>query len=156
PHVPASLRERDRPITDTRTPLLPRYSPIRFGTAEIHVDSTPQADLVHPALPLIAALTDPPLDGGRRPPEQGAVPLDPADMGELPSLLLLVDHSVREGSSDSGRVISRRLQFVRTDGQGTLRFAGWAPHLDLEPLDAGELARVKPILEQSWLASGVE
>src|SRR5690606_6274504 len=72
------------------------------------------------------------------------------------SVLLLVDHSVREGASDSGRVISRRLQFVRTDGQGTLRFAGWAPHLDLEPLDAGELARVKPILEQSWLASGVE
>lgn len=156
PHVPASLRERDRQISDTRTPLLPRYSRICFDKAEIHVDGKPQADLVHPAHPLMAALIDQVLDGGRQLLKQGAVLLDPTDPGEAPSVLLLVDHSVREGASDSGRVISRRLQFVRTDAEGSLRFAGWAPHLDLEPLEEGDLARVQPLLEQPWLASGIE
>jgi hypothetical protein len=36
--------------------------------------------------------------------------------------------------SGDGQVISKRLQFVRVLPDGSATFAGWAPHLDLEPL----------------------
>ena len=156
PHVPALLRERDRQISDTRTPVLQRYARICFDKDEIHVDGKPVADLVHPAHPLMASLIDVVLGESRPLLKQGAVLLDPTDGGDVPSLLLLVDHSVREGASATGRTISRRIQFVSGDAEGNLRFAGWAPHLDLEPLAQEDLEHVQPLLEQSWLASDVE
>lgn len=156
PHVPALLRERDRQISDTRTPVLQRYARICFDKAEIHVDGKPVADLVHPAHPLMASLIDVVLGETRRLLKQGTVLLDPADNGETPGLLLLVDHSVREGDSATGRTVSRRIQFVRGDSEGNLRFAGWAPHLDLEPVSQEDLDRIQPLLEHPWLASGVE
>ena len=156
PHVPAVLRERDRQISDSRTPVLPRYSRICFDKSEIHVDGKPMADLVHPAHPLMAALIDLVLDDLQRSMREGAVLLDPTDEGTDPSLLLLVDHAIREGDGDKVRHISRRIQFVRADAGGDMRFAGWAPHLDLKPLDPADLARVQPLLAQPWLASGVE
>ena len=156
PHVPAVLRERDRQISDSRTPVLPRYSRICFDKSEIHVDGKPMADLVHPAHPLMAALIDLVLDDLQRTMREGAVLLDPTDEGTDPSLLLLVDHAIREGDGDKVRHISRRIQFVRADAGGDMRFAGWAPHLDLKPLDPADLARVQPLLAQPWLASGVE
>jgi hypothetical protein len=63
---------------------------------------------------------------------QGTVLVDPSDDGEQPSLLLLLTHEVKSGD---GQVISKRLQFVRALPDGSAAFAGWAPHLDLEPLD---------------------
>ena len=156
PHVPAVLRERDRQISDSRTPVLTRYSRICFDKSEIHVDGKPMADLVHPAHPLMAALIDLVLDDLQRTMREGAVLLDPTDEGTDPSLLLLVDHAIREGDGDKVRHISRRIQFVRADAGGDMRFAGWAPHLDLKPLDPADLARVQPLLDQPWLASGVE
>ena len=156
PHVPAFLRERDRQISDTRTPLLQRYSRICFDKGEIHVDGKPMADLVHPAHPLMGSLIDVVLGEFRPLLKQGAVLLDPVDNGDTPSLLLLVDHSIREGDSANGRTISRRLQFVSINAEGQLRFAGWAPHLDLEPVSEDSLACIRPLFEQPWLADGVD
>ncbi len=155
-HVPALLRERDRLISDTRTPVLPRYERICFDKSEIHVDGRPMADLVHPAHPLMAALLDVTLGDHRAKLKQGAVLLDPADPGDQPSLLLLVDHSIREGTGANTHTISQRLQFVRADATGNMSFAGWAPHLDMQPLSAADLALIEPLLEQPWLASGLE
>lgn len=156
PHVPAILRERDRQIAETRTPVLTKYERICFDKADVRVDGRPMADLVHPAHPLMAALLDVTLGDNRVALKQGTVLLDAADPGDVPSLLLLVDHSVREGSGSTARTISQRLQFVRTTADGAMSFAGWAPHLDLAPLSADDLARVQPLLEESWLASGIE
>lgn len=156
PHVPASLRERDRLISDARTPVLTRYERICFDKSEVHVDGRPQADLVHPAHPLMAALIDVMLGNFRPTLKQGSILLDPVDAGDQPSLLLLVDHGIREGSGTTTRTISQRLQFVRADAQGHMSFAGWAPHLDLQPLSAADRALVQPLLEQPWLASGLE
>ena len=155
-HVPASLRERDRQISDTRIPVLVKYERICFDKSEVHVDGRPMADLVHPAHPLMAALIDVMLGDHRAKLKQGAVLLDPADPGDQPSLLLIVDHSIREGTGTSTRTISQRLQFVRADATGKMSFAGWAPHLDLQPLSAADLALIEPLLEQPWLASGLE
>ncbi|MFT4256145.1 MAG: helicase-related protein [Pseudoxanthomonas sp.] len=156
PHVPAVLRERDRQISQSRTPVLTRYSRICFDKSEIHADGKPIADLVHPAHPLMAALIDLTLDKLQHGLREGSILLDPTDDGTEPSLLLLVDHAIREGSGDRQRQISRRIQFVRAHADGQMRFAGWAPHLDLQPLEAADLPRVQPLLEQPWLASGIE
>src|SRR5690606_32120159 len=88
PHVPALLRERDRQINDTRTPVLTRYARICFDKSEIHVDGKPVADLVHPAHPLMAALIDVILTEHQHSLREGSILLDPADEGTEPSLLL--------------------------------------------------------------------
>ena len=156
PHVPALLRERDRSISDSRRPLLQKYERICFDKQEIHVDGRRDADLVHPAHPLMASLIDVMLGDYRPALKQGAVLLDPSDPGEVPSLLLLVDHGIREGTGAAARTISQRLQFVRANAQGQIAFAGWAPHLDLSPLSVADQALVAPLLEEDWLASGIE
>jgi hypothetical protein len=156
PYVPGVLRERDRQISETRTPVLTKYERICFDKQEVHVDGRPMADLVHPAHPLMASLLDVTLGDHRAALKQGAVLLDPADSGEAPSLLLLVDHSIREGTGANARTISQRLQFVRADAQGNMSFAGWAPHLDLEHMSETDVERVATLLDEPWLASGIE
>jgi hypothetical protein len=71
-----------------------------------------------------------------------------------------VDHSVRE-SADTGhhtpqRIASRRLQFVEIDQQGNANHAGWAPHLDLQPIDAYDLKLVQSILNAPWINNDLE
>jgi SNF2 family DNA or RNA helicase len=156
PHVPALLRERDRQISDSRRPLLPKYERICFDKNEIHVDGRRNADLIHPAHPLMASLIDVMLGDYRPRLKQGAVLLDASDAGDTPSLLLVIDHSIREGSGAGTRTISQRLQFVRATETGDVSFAGWAPHLDLSPLSAADLSLIEPLLKAPWLASGIE
>jgi hypothetical protein len=64
---------------------------------------------------------------------QGAILVDPADDGEDPHLLFLLTHEIKSGDD---QVLSKRLQFVRVAPDASVTFAGWAPHLDLEPLAA--------------------
>ncbi|MCB1636817.1 MAG: DUF3883 domain-containing protein [Xanthomonadales bacterium] len=87
---------------------------------------------------------------------QGALLLDPQDPGQQPRLLLLVDHQIRDGSGQAQRVISRRLQFVSLRADGAQQFAGWAPHLDLQPLPSELHPRAEPLLAQDWLDAGLE
>jgi hypothetical protein len=88
--------------------------------------------------------------------KQGAVLLDPNDYGDTPRVLVLIDHSVREGTGANATTISRRLQFVSIHPDGAVRFAGWAPHLDLEPLSADDLKRIEPVLGADWIDKQVE
>ena len=105
----------------------------------------PMASLIHPAHPLMQAVTDLVLEQIRNKLKQGAVLVDPSDMGLAPKVMFLIDHSVKEGA-DSGRVVSRRMQFVEIDQQGKTANAGWAPHLDLQPIGDADLARVSDVL----------
>lgn len=68
---------------------------------------------------------------------QGAVLVDTADESDLPWLLFLLTHEVKSGD---GAVLSKRMQFIRVNPDGSASFAGWAPHLDLEPLSAADRA----------------
>jgi len=156
PHVPALLRERDRQISDIRAPVLTKYERICFDKAEVRMDGCPMADLVHPAHPLMASVIDVMLGEHRAALKQGAVLVDPSDPGEQPALLLIMEHGIREGSGSSSRVISQRLQFVLADEQGHMRVADAAPHLGMEPLAAADAHLLAPLLEQPWLASGLE
>ena len=84
---------------------------------------------------------------------QGAILVDPADEGEQPSLMFLLTHEIKSGD---GAVLSKRLQFVRVGADGKATFAGWAPHLDLEPLAKTERGLLKDILAAPWLSADQE
>jgi hypothetical protein len=84
---------------------------------------------------------------------QGAILVDPADEGTEPWLLFLLTHEVKSGD---GLVLSKRLQFVRVGADGPAQFAGWAPHLDLEPLPGSEQTLLKDVLDAPWVATNQE
>ena len=158
-HVPAVIRERDRVIGESRSPVLRKYERICFEKQHVRLVGKPMADLIHPAHPLMHATTDLVLQRTRPLLKQGAVLVDPADDSLEPKVLFMVEHSVREGAADengSHAVASRRLQFVQIDQHGAAVNAGWAPHLDLQPIDAYDLKLVDDVLQASWLAQNLE
>jgi superfamily II DNA or RNA helicase len=159
-HVPAVLRERDRVITGRNrrdlAPVLRRYERVCFAKEAIRpIESTGLAPavMIHPGHPLMLAVSDVLLEQHANLLRQGAVLVDPADDGEHPSLLFLLTHEIKSGD---GMVISKRLQFVRVLPDGSASFAGWAPHLDLEPLDPAERPLLADVLAAPWLTSGLE
>ena len=155
-HVPAVLRERDRVIGETRTPVLKKYERICFEKDHVRVTGKPMATLVHPGHPLMHAATDLVLEANRPKLKQGAILVDPADDTTEPKVLFMIDHSVREGSGASPRTVSRRLQFVALDRQSQASNSGWAPHLDLVPIDAADEKLVKDVLQSPWLNNNLE
>jgi superfamily II DNA or RNA helicase len=161
-HVPATIRERDRQLAgrDRRNlnPVLARYERVCFEKQYVRLMDrvgAPMASLLHPAHPLMQAVTDLILEQSRNKLKQGAVLIDPADLGTDPRVMFLIDHSVRQGG-DSGRVISRRVQFINTDATGKAENAGWAPHLDLQPASESDLAHIQDVLQASWITQDLE
>jgi len=159
-HVPAAIRERDRVMGETRTPVLKKYERICFEKQAIRVVGKPMADLIHPNHPLMAATTDLILSAHRSKLKQGAVLVDPNDDGIEPKVLFMVDHSIREGENASSKhkpaIASRRLQFVEIDQHGNTHHAGWAPHLDLQPIDEYDHKLVQDVLAAAWMTGNLE
>lgn len=58
--------------------------------------------------------------------------------------------------SADGTVLSKRLQFVRVAPSGEASFAGWAPHLDLEPLAAADRPLLDALLAEPWIGADQE
>lgn len=170
-HVPASIRERDRRITgrDRRNldPVLRKYERVCFEKQYVRLTDrigAPMASLMHPGHPLMQSVTDLVMEQHRNKLKQGAVLVDPSDMGITPKVMFIIDHSVKEGASPGGQhgdsrsathianhVISRRMQFVEINPQGSAINAGWAPHLDLEPIGKADMGLIEDVLAAPWL-----
>ena len=159
-HVPAAIRERDRIIGESRTPVLKKYERICFEKQFIRVPGKPMADLIHPKHPLMAATIDLILSAHRSKLKQGAVLVDPNDEGTEPKVLFMLDHSIRENESADNHgkaaIASRRIQFVQIDQHGNANYAGWAPHLDLQPIDNDDLKLIQDILNAPWITDNLE
>lgn len=160
--VPATIRERDRQISgrDRRNmnPVVTKYERVCFEKNKVRVEDKPNeavASLLHPAHPLMQSVVDLMIEQHKGKLKQGAVLVDPNDEGLDPKLLFLIDHSVKEGG-ESGLVVSRRLQFVTIDRQGQIRNAGWAPHLDLNPIEPNQRAMVAIEIEADWIKKDLE
>ena len=156
-HVPANIRERDRQITgrDRRNAdtVLRRYERVCFEKQFVRLIErvgAPMASLMHPGHPLMQSVTDLVLEQHRNKLKQGAVLVDPSDMGITPKVMFIIDHSVREGA-DPAHVVSRRMQFVEIDPQGNTINAGWAPHLDMESISKADLALIQDVFAAPWL-----
>ena len=108
---------------------------------------------MHPGHPLMLAMSDMLLEQHANLLRQGAILVDPADEGTEPWLLFLLTHEVKSGD---GHVLSKRLQFVRVEPDGSASFAGWAPHLDLEPLAESERPLLKDVLDAPWIRADQE
>jgi len=156
-HVPPTIRERDR-VIGGRDPVLKKYERICFERQLVRLFGKPMASLVHPGHPLMAAVTDLVLEANRNKLKQGTVLVDSTDMGVTPKVLVMLDHSVREAvyGKDERQICSRRMQFVEIDSQGNVTHAGWAPHLDLEPLSSQDAYLIQDILKQPWLCDTLE
>ncbi|WP_374258747.1 helicase-related protein [Aquabacterium sp.] len=161
-HVPANIRERDRQITgrDRRNldPVLRKYERVCFEKQYVRLADrvgAPMASLIHPGHPLMQSVTDLVMEQHRNKLKQGAVLIDSSDMGLTPKVMFIIDHCVKEGA-DSAHVVSRRMQFVEIDPQGGAVNAGWAPHLDLEPIAKADMALIEDVLGAPWITQNLE
>jgi superfamily II DNA or RNA helicase len=161
-NVPAIIRERDRQIAgrDRRNlnPVTTRYERVCFDKQHVTIPdrrTAPQASLLHPAHPLMQATIDLILEQNRPKLKQGAVLIDPVDTGTEPHVLFLIDHSVRQGG-DAGKILSRRVQFVKTTADGKADNAGWAPHLDLQSASPADVALISDVLQAPWITQDLE
>ncbi len=159
-HIPPAIRERDRRLTGRsrreHEPILRRYSRICFERQATQLLDRPgleRAVLMHPGHPLMLAMSDMILEQHTNLLRQGSILVDPADEGRDPALLFLLTHEIKSGD---GTVLSKRMQFVRVGPDGQSAFAGWAPHLDLDPLPEAERALLKDVLDAPWLSCGQE
>lgn len=159
-HVPALIRERDRQITGRNrrelAPVLKRYERACFTKEAVRPldrPGIPFAQMIHPGHPLMLAVSDIVLEQHSNLMRQGAILVDPADEGEEASLLFLITHEVKSGDST---VLSKRLQFVHVAPTGKASFAGWAPHLDYEPLATTDRALLTNLLQSDWIRADQE
>jgi hypothetical protein len=159
-HVPASIGERDRRITGRNRresePVLKRYERVCFEKDALQPLDRPgltRAVLMHPGHPLMLAVSDVLLEEHANLLRRGTVLVDPTDEGLDPWLMFLLTHEVKSGD---GKVLSKRMQFVRVNPDGSSSFAGWAPHLDLEPLAESERVLLKDVLGAPWIRADQE
>ncbi|MEE9182496.1 MAG: helicase-related protein, partial [candidate division NC10 bacterium] len=157
-HVPASIRSRDRQIGRGDV-VLNRYERICFEKDQINVPGKPLAELVCPGHPLLDATIDLILERHRHVLRQGAVLIDPNDPGEDLRALFYLQHEIQDGRTDrhgNRRVISSQLQFVEIPPVGDVRFAGYAPYLDYEPLDDAGKGLLANVVQDTWARSDLE
>lgn len=159
-HVPATIRERDRFITGRNrrdfAPVLKRYERVCFTKEAVRPLDRPGvafAQLLHPGHPLLLSTSDLILEQHSNLLRQGAILVDPSDEGTDPHLLFLLTHEITSGD---GQVLSKRLQFVRVAPDGSAAFAGWAPHLDLEPLTAPDRLLLNDTMNAPWICANQE
>ena len=155
-HVPAVLRERDRQI-GAGAAIQRRYERICFEKSRI--DQQPVAAFIYPGHPLLEAVISVVREKYGHLMKQGAVYVDDADSGEAPSVVVLLEHDVRDGrplAAGRPHIVSEKLQFAAIGPDGTAADAGIAPHLNLRPARPEEAALVEDMLAAAWLNSDLE
>ncbi len=123
-HVPQVFRSGGLPIAT-------RYDRVTFDPALTDLGpDVPRADLLAPGHPLHDEVLRGALRRWGDSLERGAIFV--SDDVNAPQLLVGVAQEVADGT---GEVIDRRFRYVLVDGNGAVRDAGVAPHLDLSPAD---------------------
>jgi hypothetical protein len=136
--------------------VVKRYERICFTKEAVQPSDRPNipfAQMIHPGHPLMLAVSDIVLEQHSNLMRQGAILVDPADDGTEASLLFLITHEIKSGDNT---VLSKRLQFVHVSADGEASFAGWAPHLDYQPLDAADRPLLADLLASDWIRADQE
>ena len=155
-HVPVRIRERDRQI-GTGAPIQKQYERICFEKSLIN--QQPVAAFVCPGHPILEAVISLIREQYEPIMRQGAILVDETDPGDALSAIFLLEHTVQDGrltSVGKPHVISQRLQFAAIDKAGDAVNAGIAPHLNLRPATAEEVAAVCHLLDEDWLTNELE
>jgi hypothetical protein len=140
-NVPASIREFSLTAKpgERTAPVLKRYDRVCFDKNDIRLKNgagTPAA-LLYPGHPLMDAVRKITYENTVGALQRGAVLFDENDWSTAPSMLFAVQHDIVE-STDQGKVVSQRLQFVSVNEDGRASSAGWAPHLDMTSLNSDD------------------
>jgi superfamily II DNA or RNA helicase len=155
--VPAAIKDQDR-IIGRGVPVVNTYSRIAFDRPYVRVHGhAADATLMHPAHPLMAAMLS--LIGDRHGDSlrHGSVLVDRNDASVAPHIVCLLEHDVTDGRTDrSGKpqVISRRVQYVRVDTDGTISPISQTPIPNLEPSSEAEREAAREPLKQPWAQAG--
>ena len=115
-NVPAELRRRDRQI-GLGAPLLRRYERVTFDKDLIAAERRPLAEYLAPGHPLLDVTIDLIIERYDSLLRQGAVLVDEHDPGEVPHVLVYLQHAVVDGRADQAgnrRVVSKRFEFVKS------------------------------------------
>src|SRR5262249_43044735 len=81
------------------------------------------------------------------------------DEGDQTRALLFLEHSIQDARTDRAgnrRLVSKRMQFVEVDAQGTAVNAGPAPYLDYRPPTAEEAEVIARLHSPDWMRSDLE
>ncbi len=155
-HVPRALRELDRQLS-TGVSIQKRYERICFEKE--HINQQPVATFVYPGHPLLEAVIGIIREKFGHLTKQGAIFVDETDSSESLSVVVLLEHEVRDGrklSSERPNIVSSRLQFAAIDASGAATDAGIAPHLNLRAASREEIAMVEDLLAEEWLSKDME
>lgn len=155
-HVPLAIRERDRQI-GTGAPLQKKYERICFEKSRIN--QQPVAAFVCPGHPLLEAVISLVRERYDHLMKAGAILVNDADSSNEITALFLLEHGVQDGRHTADglpNLISERLQFATINSHGHAANAGIAPHLDLRPATAEEIASTRDLLEADWLRADLE
>ena len=159
--VPASVKAEDR-ISGTRAVVVDTYERVVFDKSAIEAGAGHTTALVGPGHPLFDATLTVIRERHGSLLKQGAILVDDRDEVEGdtdPSALIVLEHEIRDGQvlrDGRKRVISREIQFVRLDRDGTVEDAGFAPHLDLRPATDDEAALVDQMLDDDFFERELE
>ena len=91
--------------------------------------------------------------------KQGAHFVDDTDTGEALSVVVLLEHDVRDGrqlATGKPHIVSEKLQFAAIGPDSNAADAGIAPHLNLRPARLEDMALVDDLLAEAWLSSDLE
>jgi superfamily II DNA or RNA helicase len=129
-HVPARVRDRAKQL-GTRMPVLVRYQRVTFRKEH----RAPKVEFICPGHALFDATMHTTLEEGRDLLRQGSLLVDPITSDERPYALVTLSHAIRDCDPNynggTGRVVSKRAQFVKIFADGMVEAAGSAPHIDL-------------------------
>jgi hypothetical protein len=153
-HVPGEVRDRDRQI-GRAAPVVRRYERICFDRVQVRVPDKPLAGLLAPGHPLLDAVVDLTVERYGTLLKQGTVLVDGNDVGEQPRLLTALTQQIIDGH-DPARTVSKRFEFVELRRDGRAETAGPAPYLDYRPPAGEETDHLPQVLDEPWLARGVE
>ncbi len=157
-NVPSVIRTRDRAI-GRGDPVMTRYERITFEKAEISVPGKPLAAFICPGHPLLESTIDLMIERNRDLLKRGAVLVDETDMGQEVRTLVYLEHAIQDARMDrtgNRRVVSKQMQFVEIDNQGSTTAAGYAPYLNYRPLNPDELPLLPQVPEPMWLREELE
>jgi hypothetical protein len=157
-HVPGDIRARDR-LIGRGNAVQPKYIRVTFEKKLVNVQGKPDAEFICPGHPLLDSVID--LVGERYGPllKRGSILIDDRDPGEQVRGLVFLEHEIRDGrtnTKDQPVSVSRRMQFVEVDENGSPRMAGPAPYLDLRVPTEEELAALEKHGRPGWVRHYIE
>jgi len=154
--VPAAIKDQDR-ISGRGAPVVNTYSRITFDRPHIRVvGHATDATLMYPGHPLMAAMLSLIGDRHNEALRQGSILIDRNDPSIDAYVVCLLEHDVTDGRLDQTghpQVVSRRVQYVRVDSDGTISPLTQTPIPNLELPTEAERTSAATVLKQPWCSA---